>query len=233
MSQSTAIRVEHITKRYGKKLALHDFSLEVPTGKVVGILGANGAGKSTLFRMIAGMVQPEQGTVEVLGRQPSWETNRDIAYLPDRARWFEKHSVKQALDWAEHLWPGFDRKRAEELISFMKLQSDMPVQGMSKGQEARLMLSMCMARNVPLLMLDEPFSGIDLISRERIISAIIDNLAEREQTVLISTHEIHEAESLFDYVVFMDNGQVVLEGDVEQLRSEQGSMESVYRTLYR
>lgn len=233
MNQSIAIRAEQITKRYGKKLALHDFSLEIPAGKVVGILGANGAGKSTLFRMITGMVQPEEGTLQVLGGKPGWKTNKDIAYLPDRARWYEKHSVKQALDWAEHLLPGFDRKRAEELISFMKLQSDMPVRGMSKGQEARLMLSICMARNVPLLILDEPFSGIDLISRERIISAIIDNLAEREQTVLISTHEIHEAESLFDDVVFMDCGQVVLQGNVEQLRSEQGSMESVYRNLYR
>lgn len=79
MSQSIAIRTEHITKRYGRKLALHNFSLEVPAGKVIGILGANGAGKSTLFRMITGLIQPDQGKLEVLGRTPGWQTNRDIS----------------------------------------------------------------------------------------------------------------------------------------------------------
>ncbi|NOJ69378.1 ABC transporter ATP-binding protein [Paenibacillus alvei] len=233
MSQSIAIRAEHITKRYGKKLALHNFSLEIPAGKVIGILGANGAGKSTLFRMITGLIQPDQGKLEVLGRTPGWQTNRDISYLPDRARWFEGHTVKHALDWAENLLPNFERERADALVAFMKLDQDMPTQGMSRGQEARLMLTICMARHVPLLILDEPFSGIDLLSRERIIASIIDNLTVRDQTVLISTHEIHETEGIFDYVVFIDNGQVLLQGDVETLRSEHGSMESLYRNLYR
>ncbi|MCE5168981.1 ABC transporter ATP-binding protein [Paenibacillus profundus] len=228
-----AIRAENIVKRYGQKRALDDFTIHLPQERVVGVLGSNGAGKSTFFRMIAGLIQPDHGTIDVLGRTPGWQTNRDIAYLPDRARWYEGHTVMLALDWAEHLLPGFERQRAESLISFMGLDPEMKVHGMSRGQEARLMLTICMARSVPLLLLDEPFSGIDLLSRERIIEAIIDNLSDNRQTVLISTHEIHESESLFDHVVFMDNGQVLLHGDVEMLRAEQGSMESIYRTLYR
>lgn len=95
------------------------------------------------------------------------------------------------------------------------------------------MLSICLAREVPLIILDEPFSGIDLLSRERIISAIIENISDQEQTIVLSTHDIHESESLFNYVVFMDEGHVLLESDVEQLRAERGSMETVYRQLYR
>ncbi|MDR5605864.1 ATP-binding cassette domain-containing protein [Paenibacillus larvae] len=135
--------------------------------------------------------------------------------------------------WAEQLLSGFNRNRAEELVDFMKLDMDMRAKGMSKGQEARLMLSICLAREVPLIILDEPFSGIDLLSRERIISAIIENISDQEQTIVLSTHDIHESESLFNYVVFMDEGHVLLESDVEQLRAERGSMETVYRQLYR
>ncbi|MEV2281778.1 ABC transporter ATP-binding protein [Paenibacillus larvae] len=228
-----AITANQINKRYGQKTALHDFSLHLPANQVIGILGANGAGKSTFFRMAAGFIKPDNGSLNVLGRQAGWMTNKQIAYLPDRARWFEEHTVKQALNWAEQLLSGFNRNRAEELVDFMKLNMDMRAKGMSKGQEARLMLSICLAREVPLIILDEPFSGIDLLSRERIISAIIENISDQEQTIVLSTHDIHESESLFNYVVFMDEGHVLLESDVEQLRAERGSMETVYRQLYR
>ena len=232
MKTEMAITAKHVTKRYGNHWALNDFSIELPANRVIGVLGANGAGKSTFFRMITGMTQPDHGQVEVFGTQPGWETNRLISYLPDRARWYNYHNVQHALNWAESLLPGFDRNRAEGMLEFMKLRSDMDVHGMSRGQEARLMLTLCLCRDVPLLILDEPFSGIDLISRERIIGALIDNMSDSQQTVLISTHEIQEAESLFDYALFMNDGQALLHDDVETLRAERGSMESIYRNLY-
>lgn len=233
MTMEIAIKAEHLTKRYDNKYALQDFSIQLPVNRVIGVLGANGAGKSTFFRMITGMVQPDQGRFEVFGKKPGWETNALISYLPDRAQWYKFHTVQQALEWGDALLPGFDKKRAESLLDFMNLDPTMKVEGMSRGQEARLMLTLCMCRDVPMLVLDEPFAGIDLISRERIIGALIDNLSERQQTVLVSTHEIQEAESLFDYALFMNAGQALLHGDVEMLRAERGSMESIYRNLYR
>lgn len=232
MSHS-AISCNQVVKQYGKKRALDGINVTIPLNRVVGILGPNGAGKSSLFRLIMGMIQPDSGSVKVLGQQPGWETNGDISYLPDRARWFPDHTLEQAVEWAEALWPEFDRDKAERLAQAMKIEKDVPAGGMSRGQEARLMLTLCMSRNVPLIVLDEPFSGIDVVSRERIIEGLIDHLSEGKQTILISTHEIYETESLFDHVVFLDQGKVNVTGETEHLRRQHGSMESLFKELYR
>jgi ABC-2 type transport system ATP-binding protein len=228
-----AVICTEVTKQYGQKYALQQLNLTIPSGRVVGILGPNGSGKSTLFRLLTGLTRQDRGEVTVFGKRPGWKTNRDIAYLPDRARWYPDHTVKQAFQWAENFLPGFDRVEAEQLAAFMKVDLDMRVGGMSRGQEARLMLILCIARQVPLIILDEPFSGIDVVSRERIIDGLIDHMSHGDHTVLISTHEIYEAESLFDYVVFLNEGQVVLAGEADALRGQYGSMHSIVQQLYR
>lgn len=227
-----AIQGQGLTKRYGSRPALDGLDIAIPECSVTAILGPNGAGKSTFMRMLTGLVKPDAGTLAVLGEKPSWQLNRQIAYLPDRARWYGAHSVAGAIEWGARLLPNFDREQAEKMAKSLGLAPDQPVNGMSKGQEARLMLTLCLARDVPLLVLDEPFSGIDMLSRERIIAALIDTFSERRQTVLISTHEIGESESLFDYAVFIRDGRTALAGDVERLRAERGSMRDVYRQIY-
>lgn len=230
---NSAIVCQNVTKQYGAKRALSELTLEIPKGRVVGILGPNGSGKSTLFRLITGLTRAEHGSIHVLGRLPGWRTNSDIAYLPDRARWYANHTVERAFSWAEQFLPGFDRATAERLAEQMHLELDMRAGGMSRGQEARLMLILCIARDVPIIILDEPFAGIDAISRERIIAGLIDHMSGGDRTVLISTHEIYEAEALFDYAVFLDEGRVLLAGDAEQLRSQYGAIHSIQQKLYR
>ncbi|WP_027092345.1 ABC transporter ATP-binding protein [Cohnella thermotolerans] len=227
-----AIQGKGLVKRYGRRHALNEFDIAIPEHAVTAILGPNGSGKSTFMRMLTALVRPERGSLTVLGERPSWQLNRKIAYLPDRARWYESQTVAEAVEWGTNLLPGFDPNRAWQILESLGLEADMEVGGMSKGQEARLMLAVCLARDVPLLVLDEPFSGIDMISRERIISALIDNFSERRQTVLISTHEIAETESLFDYAVFIRDGHAALSGYVEDLRAERGSVQDIYRQLY-
>lgn len=228
-----AIKIEGLSKRYGSKQVLNELTARIPLNRVTGVLGPNGAGKSTLFRVIMGLIYPERGHLEVLGNKPGWQINSEIAYLPDRARFYSAHTVSRAMDWAHHLLPRFDLERARLILEWLKLDPEMRIGAMSKGQEARLMLLLCIARDVPMVVLDEPFSGIDKISRERIIEALIENMSDREQTILISTHEIDEVESLLDYVLFLDQGQVRMAGEVEALRAEHGSMESIYRELFR
>ncbi|MFC7394950.1 ABC transporter ATP-binding protein [Scopulibacillus cellulosilyticus] len=229
---TAAVNCNQIAKRYGDKYALEELSISIPENKIVGILGPNGSGKSTLFRMITGLVKPDSGEIEVLGKTPGWKTNRDIAYLPDRARWYPNQTVADAFQWAEQLLPGFDMDNAKDLANFMEMDLDLRANGMSRGQEARLMLILCMARNVPLVILDEPFSGIDVISRERIIEGMIDYLSDRDQTILISTHEIYEVEGMFDYAIFLNQGKAILSEDVEELRAQYGSMHDIFRQFY-
>jgi ABC-2 type transport system ATP-binding protein len=222
---------EHLVKHYDKKRAIDDLSLTIKKGHVTAILGSNGAGKSTFFRMITGIVRPDSGTLSVLGENAGWHTNAKIAYLPDRARWYNNYTAEQSFDLAARLLPGFDKSEAIRFAELMRLPLDLKADGMSKGQEARLMLILCIARNVPLVVLDEPFSGIDAASRDRIMEALIEAISEKEQTLLISTHEIHEAEGLFDDVIFFQNGHVLLSGEAEELRREYGSIDTLSRKL--
>ncbi|MDB5085627.1 MAG: transporter ATP-binding protein [Bacilli bacterium] len=224
---------QQATKRYGKKTALDKLTITIPTGRIVGVLGPNGCGKSSLFRAITGLIRVDEGSIEVLGQQPGWQTNRGIAYLPDRGRWYPNHSARQALEWGESLLPGFDMDTAKRLANFMDVDLEMKLSGMSRGQEARILLILCMARNVPLIILDEPFAGIDVMSREAIISGLIDYLENRNQSVLISTHDIQEVEGLFDYTVMMNQGTAIWSGEMDDLRAEYGSLHNVFRTLYK
>jgi ABC-2 type transport system ATP-binding protein len=227
-----AVSCAALSKRYGTHVALNHLTVEIPKGRMVGVFGPNGAGKSTLFRVLTGLVRTGSGQVTVLGSAPGWRTNAAIAYLPDRARWYSNHTVDDALHWGRTLLPGFDYGSAVRIAESMGLELASRVYGLSRGTEARLMLTLCLARQVPLMILDEPLAGIDMISREQIIAALVESMTEQEKTILISTHEIYEAESLFDYAVFLHGGQVVREGDTDALRSQHGSIRDMMRELY-
>ncbi|MFX3617687.1 MAG: ABC transporter ATP-binding protein [Sporolactobacillus sp.] len=230
MSDSV-IEANQLNKHYGDKQAIADLTLSVEQGSVTAILGANGAGKSTFFRMVTGLVAPEGGELTVLGHKPGWQTNSSIAYLPDRARWYKQYTTRESLEFGEKFLPGFNKNEALRFTELMRLPLDAPVRGMSKGQEARLMLILCICRDVPLIILDEPFSGIDGASRTAIMDGLIDAISDRHQTLVLSTHEIAEVEGLFDKVIFLSNGRVRFAGAAEDLRSEFGSIDQLARRL--
>ncbi|GMA57664.1 ABC-2 type transport system ATP-binding protein [Alicyclobacillus sacchari] len=227
-----AVKCLQVGKRYGRSQALCNLSLSLPQGRTIGILGPNGSGKSTLFRLLMGLSQPDSGHIEILGQRPSWQVNRDIAYLPDRARWYVGDTVRDAFRYAQRLLPGFSQHLADNLADVMEISLHMKVDAMSRGQEARLMILLCVAREVPLIILDEPFSGIDLLSRERIIECLIHHMSRREVTMLVSTHELHEAEPLLDHAVFLNRGELIMSGDADELRAHHGSLERIMKTLY-
>ena len=228
----TAVDMQNVSKKYGSTVALDSLTLSIPEGQITGVLGPNGAGKSTFFKTLVGLTRPNQGDITVLGQKPSWKVNRQVAYLGDQCRWYEFQTVLQAVDYAAAVFPNFDKDKAQELVASLGLTNDATVGSLSKGQKARLQLILCLARDVQLLLLDEPFSGIDLVSREKIIEGIIQTFSNNKQTIIISTHEIHQAESLFDQVIFMDQGRVIMAGEVETLRQERGSIEAIYRGLF-
>ncbi|SHI88873.1 ATP-binding cassette domain-containing protein [Desulfosporosinus lacus] len=230
---SSALEIKHLSKSYGSKIALDDLTASFPAGQITGLIGPNGAGKSTLLKAIVGLVKPQQGSIGIFDQPAHWKLNAEIAYLPDRAKWYKSHTIKQALNYALNILPGFDLPRALEMANLMSLDLDVLVSTLSEGHEARLHIILCLARRVKLVLLDEPFSGIDLLSRETIIQLLINSMLDQPQTILISSHEIHEAESLFEHVVFLNKGQLVLEGNAEALRQEKGSIESIYRGLFR
>jgi ABC-2 type transport system ATP-binding protein len=229
---SGIVTFDQVVKMYGSKKALGGLTVEIPEGQITGVLGENGAGKSTMFKLIVNLERPTSGEVRVFGQKPGWKQNERIAYLSDRARWYPHHRVRDAIEYCRVVYPGFRPEKAAEYAGYMKLDPSMKVAGMSKGQEARLQLALCLAREADLTILDEPFSGIDLISREKIVELIIGAVSERKTTLLISTHDIHEVEGLFDRVLFIKDGTLVHEVDAEELRAQTGSIKSAYRRVF-
>lgn len=211
------LEIQNVHKQYLKTPALSGVSFTVTLGQVVGLLGLNGAGKTTLLKVIAGLLLPDQGSVHLDGMPPRKQRGR-IAYLPEQNPWPEQASPARVAALLAGADPAFDRGRYRELLSFLEVP-DRPFGQMSRGQRARANLALTLARRAPLYLLDEPLAGIDLISRDRILKALVREWRE-DATLILSTHEVGEAEGLFDRAVFLKEGRIALDVSVEALRKE-------------
>jgi ABC-2 type transport system ATP-binding protein len=211
------IEFKNISKSFGSTVALDDVSLVFPRGKIIGLFGPNGAGKSTSIKLIMGLNRPDRGEVRVDGENPQ-NKKQDLAYLPEIDHLYPWMNIAQAADFTRTFYADWDETKYRELIKFLNLQEDMKISKISKGQRAKTKLLLTVSRRAPYLLMDEPLSGIDILTREEIINTLIRDYREGEQTIIISTHEIAEVESLVDEVIFLDRGQIKLSGNAEDLR---------------
>jgi ABC-2 type transport system ATP-binding protein len=215
------IEFKNVSKSFGSTIALNDVSITFPRGEIIGLFGPNGAGKSTSIKLIMGLNRPDRGEVMVDGEKPQ-NKKQDVAYLPEIDHLYPWMNVAQAADFTRTFYTDWDEDKYRELIKFLNLSEDMKISRISKGQRAKVKLLLTISRRAPYLLMDEPLSGIDILTREEIINTLIRDYREGEQTIIISTHEIAEVESLVDEVIFLDRGQVKLSGNAEDLRIERG-----------
>jgi len=211
------IEFKDVSKKFGSTIALNDVSLVFPRGKIIGLFGPNGAGKSTSIKLIMGLNRPDRGEVRVDGENPQ-NKKQDLAYLPEIDHLYPWMNIAQAADFTRTFYADWDETKYRELIKFLNLQEDMKISKISKGQRAKTKLLLTVSRRAPYLLMDEPLSGIDILTREEIINTLIRDYREGEQTIIISTHEIAEVESLVDEVIFLDRGKVKISGNAEDLR---------------
>lgn len=223
------VMLENVEKRYLLTKALDGVSLSVDRGQVVGLLGHNGSGKTTLLKIIAGLRKPTTGQVRVFGLTPGVETKKRVAFLPEVNTYYRWMTVDDLLRFVKAFYPDLDLDKAARLKALMNLRGETKIGALSKGQQARLKLVVGLSRQAELMLLDEPLSGIDLPSRSRILESLVGEFRQEGQTIIISTHEVKEAEPIFDRVVFLREGRIVLEGEAETLRTETGhSMEELF-----
>ena len=217
------IRVEGLSRRFGKKLALEGISLEVPPGCVFGLVGENGAGKTTLLKHLLGLLKAESGSVrvfgcdpvthpvEVLGRTGFLSENRD---LPGWMR------VGELLRYLEPFYPSWDSQYAESLRSQFELDPEARIKNLSRGQLAKAGLLAALAHRPELLVLDEPSSGLDPVVRRDILEAIIRTVSQDGRTVLFSSHLLDEVERVSDQVAFLHRGRKVLCGPLDDVKQQ-------------
>lgn len=230
---SELLRCEHLTKRYGSTVALSDLSFTLESGKIVGLLGPNGSGKTTLIKIINGLLTPSEGAVFVGGDQPGPQTRAKVAYLPDNIYLNSWMTVKQIVEYFQDFYEDFSAERAYEMLSRLDISPARRLKTLSKGNKEKVCLILVMSRQAKLYVLDEPIAGVDPAARDYVISTIINNY-NPEATVLISTHLISDIEQVLDEALFLQNGHLILQKSVDDIRAENGkSVDELFREVFR
>lgn len=222
-----------LTKSYGRAPALDHLSLTVEPGHIVGLLGPNGSGKTTLIKLANGLLTPDSGMVLVDGMAPGANTHSIVSYLPERTCIPLWMSTRKLLDFYQDFYADFRRERAEEMLTHLNIRMDQTIRQMSKGTREKVQLIMVMSRAAKLYLLDEPIGGVDPATRDYILNTIIGNY-DPEAAVIISTHLIADVEQVLDEVIFINQGQVVLQSSVDQIREEKGmSVDALFREVFK
>ena len=213
------IRAQGLSRRYGSTVALDGVDLEIPAGRIVGLVGPNGAGKTTALKAILGLGHFD-GRLEVLGLDPRRqraELMRQVAFIADVAvlpRWLR---VRQALDITEGLHPRFNRERADTFLAQTEIKRDSRIGTLSKGMVTQLHLALVMAIDARLLVLDEPTLGLDIIYRKEFYSALLNDYFDGQRTILLTTHQVEEVEHILTDLVFISHGRIVLDESMDAL----------------
>lgn len=222
-----------LVKAYGGKIALDHVNLQVPKGKIVGLLGPNGSGKTTLIKLANGLLTPNSGQILVDGKKPGKDTKAIVSYLPERTYFADWMSVEQTLRYFSDFYEDFDRTRAEQMLHQLGIENKMKIRQMSKGTREKLQLILVMSRDAQLFLLDEPIGGVDPATRDYILHTILANY-NPNATIIISTHLIADVEQILDEVVFIHNGKIIEHTSVDRIREEKGmSVDAYFREVFK
>ena len=222
-----------LTKNYGHTAALDGVDFAIEPGRIVGLLGPNGSGKTTLIKLANGLLTSTGGEILVCGMAPGKETHALVSYLPERTSIPTWMTTTQLLDFYQDFYADFRRDAAEEMLTHLNIQPRQRIKQMSKGTREKVQLIVTMSRAAKLYLLDEPIGGVDPATRDYILSTIIGNY-DPEAAVVISTHLISDVEKVLDDVIFINQGRVMLQSSVDQIREEKGmSVDELFREVFK
>ena len=221
------------SKKFKGLMAVSNLNIKLESGRIIGLLGPNGSGKTTLIKMISGLLTPASGSLLINGMEPGVETKKIVSYLPERTYFNNAMKVSEILKLFSDFYEDFDRVKAEDMLRRLDVNPAFKFKTLSKGTKEKVQLVMVMARRAKLYLLDEPIGGVDPAAREYILDTVISNYAEGA-SVLISTHLISDVERVLNDFIFLRYGQLIMQGNVQQVCSEQGkSLDEIFREVFR
>ena len=230
---SATLECRDLKKSYGPNMALAGLNIELPAGKIIGLLGPNGSGKTTLIKLACGLLTPTEGEIKVCGHQPGTESKALVSYLPERTYLPQWMTVTDCLDYFQDFYPDFDYQRAVSMLESLHVPAKARMKTLSKGTKEKVQLVLVMSRRAKLYLLDEPIGGVDPAARDYILNTIISNYCE-DSTILISTHLIADIEKVLDEFIFIQNGQIVSYASTDALREDMGkSVDEYFREVFR
>ena len=213
---TAVLQARGLGKRYGRRWALTDCDLEVPSGHVVGLVGPNGAGKSTLLNLSVGMLTPTTGAVEVLGGQAGTQQAK-VGYVAQDTPTYSRLSIADHLRLGRRLNPGWDESLAQRRIQHLALDPKQRAGKLSGGQRAQLALTLGLAKQPELLILDEPVAALDPLARREFLQDLMEAVAEQELSVVLSSHLVSDVERSCDYVIVLVDSRVQISGEIDTL----------------
>ena len=221
------LEIKNVHKKYLSHSVLEGVGFSIPRGKIVGLLGPNGCGKTTILKLISGLLQLDEGEIRINGICPGQQTKSMISYLPERSYLNDWMKISDILNLFSDFYADFDRERAEQMLTDLKISKEEKLKTMSKGTKEKVQLILVMSRRASLYLLDEPIGGVDPATREYILHTILKNFDENS-SILITTHLIQDVETIFD------QGKIVIDGEVDEIREKYGkSIDGLFREVFR
>ena len=226
------IEVKNVTKRYGRKKVLNGVTFTARKGEITCLIGVNGVGKTTILKAIMNLLPIDSGEILVNGERPDKHLYNKVSYIPDMLIVPPNLRIGEAMEFMADFYASWNQERAEEILTFFRLNRDDRISELSKGNRAKVNLLLGLALDGDYVLMDEPFSGIDIFTREEIANVFTSHLVE-DRGVLITTHEINDIEHLIDRVIILDEGVIIKQFDTEQVREQEGkSVIDVMREVY-
>ena len=223
------LEMNNVTKTFGSLKALDDLSMTVPQGAVYGLVGPNGAGKSTAIRHVLGVYRPDSGSITLDGK-PVYENpeikNR-ICSIPDEVFFFPSATMGEMKAYYKGMYPQFDEALFDKLYEVFQLPKNSPSRRFSKGMQKQAAFHLSICTHPELLVLDEPVDGLDPVMRRQVWSLLLGEVAQRETTVLVSSHNLRELEDICDHVGIMDHGKMLLERSLADMQGSTHKLQIV------
>ncbi|MCR8641176.1 ABC transporter ATP-binding protein [Paenibacillus sp. N1-5-1-14] len=226
------IEVHAISKKYKRRRVLDEVSFTAEKGQITCLIGINGVGKSTIMKAIMGLIPLFSGKITIDGQPIDKHTYEKVSFIPDTITMPPNLKISEAMKFMKDYYANWNQKRALEMLDFFKLKAEDRIGDLSKGNAAKTNLLLGLSLDAEYILMDEPFSGIDMFSREQITNVFTSHLIE-DRGVIITTHEIQDIEHLIDKVVMLDEGRVIKEFNTEDVRLNEGkSVVDVMREVY-
>lgn len=227
------VHIKGVSKTYRGTQALRDVTLTLRTGKIIGLLGPNGSGKTTLIKIIAGMIRNFDGDLLVDRAQFSHKSKSLISYLPDTMIMNGEKTVKGLARYYGDMFGDFSGERFDELVKRFRINGTMKFKQLSKGNKEKLQLALILSRDAKVYLFDEPIGGVDPAVRQVILDTIME-FRRPDAAIVLSTHQIYDVEALFDEVIFLKEGEVVLHEPTHKLlKREQKPLVDVFKEVFR
>lgn len=226
------LEIKALNKSFGQTHVLKNLSFKVEEGKIIGLLGPNGSGKTTLIKSILQFLKTQSGNILFEGHFLNETHLKDISYLPDHDFLPDDMNFQKILEYYQMFFEDFDVEKAKTLAQNLNIDFEQKIKKMSKGTREKIQLILVVSRQAKLYILDEPIAGVDPAARELIIKTIIGNY-NPSSSVLISTHLIADVESILDEFIFLKEGQIHQQGNVDEVREQQGkSLEDLFKEVF-